>query len=190
MKGTAFLLISALCTVLIPCRLAAQDSGGAVPSGIRRAFARAGVPALREKAGSIDFTAPLLDGKQARLSDYKGKVVFLNFWATWCPPCRSEMPSMERLYQRFRGRGLEFLAVDIQETKQEVAGFMKEFNLTFPAALDSGGISAQYGIRSIPATFIIDREGKVLFMTVGGREWDTEAMYAAFEQLLNFRGTE
>jgi peroxiredoxin len=140
---------------------------------------------LRARTPIIDFSASRLDGTQARLSALKGKVVFLNFWATWCPPCREEMPSMEALYQRFRGRDLELLAVDIQEDKGTVAAFMKEYGLTFPAALDSTGrISAEYGVRGIPATFIIDKEGGIIASVVGGRDWNTEAVFIALETLI------
>jgi thiol-disulfide isomerase/thioredoxin len=126
-----------------------------------------------------------LNGKNVTLGALKGKVVFLNFWATWCPPCREEMPSMETLYQHFKDRGLEFLAVDIQESGDDVGAFMEKYGLNFPAALDSSGnISNRYGIRSIPTTFIIDREGLILASTVGGRNWDTPEIFAAFETLL------
>jgi thiol-disulfide isomerase/thioredoxin len=165
--------------------LSAAPQDKTIPAEIKNAFAKAGLPVLREKTDIIDFVLPLLDGTNVRLSEYKGKTVFLNFWATWCPPCRAEMPSMEILYQRFRGKGLEFLAVDIQESNKDVADFMKEYKLTFPMALDSTGkVSGNYGIQGIPTTFIIDRDGKIIAAAVGGRNWDTEVMFAAFETLL------
>jgi thiol-disulfide isomerase/thioredoxin len=119
------------------------------------------------------------------LSDLKGSVVFLNFWATWCPPCREEMPSMETLYRRLGKAGLEFLAVDIGEPQKAVETFVTERGLTFPVALDgSGRVSETYGIRSIPATFIIDRDGSIIAAVVGGRKWDDPKVIAAFEALL------
>jgi thiol-disulfide isomerase/thioredoxin len=153
---------------------------------IQLAFLQAKVPFLKQSLPINDFTLPLLDGKNVKLSSLKGKVVFLNFWATWCPPCRSEMPSMETLYQRYRGKGLEFLAVDVMERKEQVASFMKNFGLSFPVALDSSGnISGMYGVRGIPTTFIIDRNGRIIVASVGGREWNTPAMFNAFDLLLS-----
>jgi thiol-disulfide isomerase/thioredoxin len=171
-----------------PLKAGAAPSNKTIAAETRSAFTKAGVQVLREKADIIDFTVPLLEGGEVRLSSLKGKVVFLNFWATWCPPCREEMPSMETLYRRFRDSGLEFLAVDIQEGADEVADFMRQYKLSFPVGLDSGRISAEYGIRGIPTTFIIDRDGAIIIASVGGRQWDTEAMFAAFERLLGNGG--
>jgi thiol-disulfide isomerase/thioredoxin len=164
-----------------PAPAAAQS----VPAPVVKAFADAGLPVLRNTIDPIDFTLPLLDGTNQRLSDLKGKVVFLNFWATWCPPCRQEMPSMETLYQRFKGQGLEILAVDCQEGAQDVSAFMRKNGLTFPAALDtSGAVSGDYGISAIPTTYIIDRSGKIIIRAVGGLRWANPKIIAAFETLL------
>jgi thiol-disulfide isomerase/thioredoxin len=164
----------------------AQEQNKTIAPEIRSAFSKARIPAARIRAPAPDFTAARLDGSPVRLGDLRGKVVFLNFWATWCPPCREEMPSMEALYQRFRGGDLEFLAVDIQESPDEVAAFMKDFGLNFPAALDSTGrISGEYGVRGIPTTFIIDREGGIVASVVGGRDWNTQEVIAALETLIN-----
>jgi thiol-disulfide isomerase/thioredoxin len=160
--------------------------GTAVSPDIAAAFSRAGVQVLKERVPLFDFSLPLLSGKTQSLSGLNGKVVFLNFWATWCPPCRQEMPSMEKLYQRFRNEGLEFLAVDIQENKKEVEAFMKKYSLNFPVALDSSAEAAvMYGVRGIPATYIIDRDGAIIAAVVGGRQWDSPEMVNAFGLLLN-----
>ncbi|MDR2518407.1 MAG: TlpA family protein disulfide reductase [Spirochaetaceae bacterium] len=181
--------------VILWCVLAAGavSSAGAqspaVPQEIRAAFAKAGLSTLSKPVPLLDFSLPLLDGSGAKttLSGFKGKVVFLNFWATWCPPCREEMPSMEALYQRFKGSGLEMLAVDIQEDSKQVGAFTRQFKLTFPVALDTSySVSARYGIRGIPATFIIDRGGFVILTAVGGVDWSSPAMIAAFEALLTY----
>jgi thiol-disulfide isomerase/thioredoxin len=177
------LVLPVLLAILPVCN--AQTTAKTVSADLRRAFEKAGIPVLKEKTPIRDFTVTLLDGKTQSLSGYRGKVVFLNFWATWCPPCRAEMPSMETLYQRYRGRDLEFLAVDLQESRDEVAAFLEEQNLSFPAGLDSSGqIGNLYGIRGIPATFIIDKEGLIIAAVVGGMEWDTPAVFAAFDLLL------
>jgi thiol-disulfide isomerase/thioredoxin len=165
--------------------LEAQGADTAIAPEIRRAFSQARVSVLRARTPAPDFQAQGLDGSPVRLSGLRGKVVFLNFWATWCPPCREEMPSMEALYRRFRGGDLEFLAMDIQEDRETVAAFMKERGLSFPAALDSTGrISGEYGVRGIPTTFIIDREGGVVAASVGGRDWNTAEVIAALELLM------
>jgi peroxiredoxin len=174
-----------LCMAVLSPVLWADPANKNISGELKSAFTAAGLPVLREKADILDFTVVLLDGKTVRLSEYRGRAVFLNFWATWCPPCREEMPSMEKLYRRFHGRGLEFLALDIQESHRAVSDFMSKNKLTFPVGLDSSGrIGGNYGIQGIPTTFIIDRDGMIIAAAVGGRRWDTEAVYAAFEALL------
>ena len=148
-------------------------------------FRQMGLQPPKQRLESIDFELEDLSGATRRLSDYKGKVVFLNFWATWCGPCRSEMPSMEKLYRRFKDEGLEIVAVNLQEDRSSVQGFVDEYGLSFPVLLDSTGrVGATYGARSIPTTYIVDRDGLVLAGTVGTREWDTEEYLSFFEKLL------
>ena len=133
----------------------------------------------------IDFELEDLKGKKIKLSSLSGQVVFLNFWATWCPPCRAEMPSMERLHARFKDRGLVVLGVDLQEGKSEVEGFVREYKLTFPILLDrTGSAGGDYGVRSIPTTFVIGRDGSIVAGRIGGQEWDDPKVVALFERLL------
>jgi thiol-disulfide isomerase/thioredoxin len=153
------------------------------------AFTGAGFRPERELMVLPGFSAPLANVPGAagstRLEDYRGKVLFLNLWATWCGPCRVEMPSMEKLYQRFRGKGLEILAVNIQEQKADVEAFMRRNKLTFPAALDQDGrIAGQYGVMGIPTSYILDRQGRVILRLVGSINWDDPKIFAAFEALL------
>ena len=148
-------------------------------------FKAVGLAALKEGTKSIDFTLADLSGKKVSLSSLKGKVVFLNFWATWCPPCRGEMPSMERLYQKLKDKGLVILAVDLQEDAKSVQKFVNQHKLTFTVLLDSDGrVGATYGARSIPTSYIVGRGGEALGGTVGAREWDTPEMIAFFTRLL------
>jgi len=136
----------------------------------------------------IDFTLESLDGDMIKLSSHKGKVVFLNFWATWCPPCKEEMPSMQKLYDHFKDQGLEMIAVDLQEDKTAVRKFFDEYNLTFTAALDKNGrVGSQYGARNIPTMYIIDRDGFVIAGVIGGKDWYTPEMIGFFESLLKSR---
>jgi thiol-disulfide isomerase/thioredoxin len=144
-----------------------------------------GLQPLKEGTAIVDFELQQLGGGSRSLSSFKGKVVFLNFWATWCGPCRQEMPSMERLYQRLKGKGLEIVAVNLQEDDKAVQKFVNEHKLSFPVLLDkSGRVGATYGARSIPTSYIIDRKGFVVAGTIGTREWDTEQYVRFFERLL------
>jgi thiol-disulfide isomerase/thioredoxin len=165
------------------------DAEDTVSSDTARAFAEAGLPLLRQKAVPPDFSLPLAApeglAKIQNLGDLKGKVVFLNFWATWCGPCRSEMPSMEALYRRFNDKGLEMLAVNCGENSPEVTAFMRSNKLSFPTALDrKGEVSGLYGIQAIPTTYLIDRDGKIILRMVGSLNWNTPKIQAAFESLL------
>ncbi|MDR0502447.1 MAG: TlpA family protein disulfide reductase [Treponema sp.] len=166
----------------------AQKVNAQVSAEAARLLNNARIQVLNQRVDSRDFTLPLLDGSAAALSSYRGNVVILNFWATWCPPCRSEMPSMETLYKRFKDQGLEILAVDIGENLNTVRQFIKTNNYTFPVMLDSKSqISGIYGIEAIPATFIIDREGKIIGRVTGSIHWDTAQVFSAFEALLKSR---
>ncbi len=120
-----------------------------------------------------DFTLPNLSGEVVHLSDYRGRVVFLNIWASWCNPCRTEMPSMEKLYQTLKGEDFEILAVSIDASgAKAVAPFAKEFKLTFPILLDvKGSVADLYGTTGVPETFIIDKNGIIVHKAIGPREW-------------------
>lgn len=161
---------------------AAPAASAAVPAEDLRA---AGLSPVRPGTSIIDFELQDLKGRKVKLSSFAGKVVFLNFWATWCPPCRAEMPSMERLHARLRDKGLVVLGVDLQEGKSEVEAFVHENFLTFPVVLDSSGSAgAAYGVRSIPTTFIIGRDGTILAGRMGAQEWDDPRVAALLERLL------
>jgi len=133
-----------------------------------------------------DFTVPTPAGKSLRLADYRRKVIFLNFWATWCPPCKEEMPSMERLYQRYKEKGFVVLAISVDtEGAQVVAPFVKEHKLTYPIGLDPKMTLAQaYGVRGLPASFLVDKKGNLTALALGPRDWDSKAARALIELLL------
>jgi len=183
LKTVLYLFLCSLFIIYSPQKTYAQVSAEAA-----RLLNKVRIQVLNQRTDSRDFTLPLLDGSSASLSSYKGKVVILNFWATWCPPCRSEMPSMETLYKRFKDQGLEILAVDIGENLNTVQQFIKTKNYTFPVMLDSKSqISGIYGIEAIPTTFIIDRDGKIIGRVTGSIHWDTAQVFSAFEALLKSR---
>jgi cytochrome c-type biogenesis protein len=160
-------------------------SDNEVSAEVITAFKLAGLPVMEKGVAPIDFTLPLLDGTKQTLSDLKGKVVFLNFWATWCGPCRMEMPSMETIYRQLKDQGFEILAVDIGEKGKEVSGFIREHKLSFPAALDEKGIiSSYYGIQAVPTTYILDKQGLIVSRVVGAIDWNRPEITGAFQTLL------
>ena len=119
-------------------------------------------PAAEQGRAAPDFHLEQLEGGTLRLSDLRGQVVILNFWATWCGPCRAEMPEFVRLYEAERSRGLEIVAVDLQEPEEHVRNFADEFGMRFPTLFDRTGAVAQtYRVQQLPVTFIIDRDGTV-----------------------------
>jgi peroxiredoxin len=136
-----------------------------------------------------DFILPDLDGTPNRLSDHRGKVVLLSFWATWCPPCRAEMPSMEKLYQAYRERGLAILAISNDVSGRSVVEpFVREGGLTFPVLLDSeGDVFTQYGVRGLPTSYVVDRRGRIVSGEIGARDWSRGAARDAVDRLLGER---
>lgn len=120
-----------------------------------------------------DFTLPLVGGGEVTLSELRGKVVLLNFWATWCPPCLAEMPSMERLYARLGNSDFEMLAVNAEVDGLEILpDFLLQHRHTFPIPVDhQGEVQVEYGVFRFPESFIIDRQGKIVDHIIGGRDW-------------------
>ncbi len=133
------------------------------------AAAMASLQKLDEARANADFTLTDLQGKAWHLRELKGKVVLVNFWATWCPPCRKEMPDLEALYQEFKGKGLVVLAVS-DEDRAKVEPFVAEKKYTFPVLLDAGRkVSEQLRIEGIPKTFLYDRAGKLAAQSIDMR---------------------
>ena len=122
---------------------------------------------------AIDFTLPDLDGKPVSLKDFRGKVVFLNFWATWCKPCEDEMPSMQSLYEALKDEPFEILAVSVDSEGPEVVReFVRRYRLTFPVLHDRRGkIKEIYKTTGVPETFIIDQNGIIAEKVWGPRDW-------------------
>ena len=133
-----------------------------------------------------DFTLPTLSGAPIRLSELRGKVVLLNFWATWCVPCRLEMPALETLYQRHKDAGLAVLTINLDTLSPAVAeAFVQEVRVTFPVALDpSWSIARAYRVLGLPTTYLIDRAGNAVVREVGERDWLDEVSRVAVEGLL------
>jgi peroxiredoxin len=127
-----------------------------------------------------------MDGRQHRLEEFRGQVVVINFWATWCPPCREELPSMNRAYQQLKQQGVVFLAVNVGENEDVIFPFQANYPVEFPILLDlEGKVISQYGVIGLPTTFVIDRQGRLAYRAVGSREWDQPAMLQQIRSLLH-----
>jgi peroxiredoxin len=139
-----------------------------------------------------DFTLSDLHGRRVQLSALRGKVVFINVWATWCQPCIDEMPTIQRLYDLLQARGLEVLAVSLDPLgEQVVAPFMRNYQLTFPVLLDPGSsVERLYGTTGVPESFIVDKRGVLVEKVVGPRDWSHPQMLAMFERLLALPHTQ
>jgi len=116
-----------------------------------------------------DFTLEDLDGNSVRLNDLRGKVVFLNFWATWCPPCRAEMPDIETVYQEYKDQDIVFLGIDIQQEPGIVRDFIELGGYNWQMLLDkTGKVATSYNVRAIPTSYFVDKEGIISGVAVGG----------------------
>jgi peroxiredoxin len=141
--------------------------------------------AVRSAQGT-EFTLPDLRGEPTRLADFKGNVVLLNFWATWCGPCREEIPTLQKLFNDYHRKNFVIVGVagDVQG-QEVVASFAKKQQLTFPVVLDQRNeVSQQYRVRSIPTVYLLDRQGRIAGMYVGGADWNSPAARATIDKLL------
>ena len=138
---------------------------------------------IREGDQSIDLNLPDLQGVMQTLP--RGEVVLLNFWATWCPPCRKEIPSMVELHRKLASQGLRIVAVSVDKNRDDLASFVKEYQMPFTVLHDAESVAArQYGVFRFPETFLIDRKGRVRRHLVGEMEWMSEPMLSILTQLL------
>ncbi|TVT50046.1 MAG: TlpA family protein disulfide reductase [Sedimenticola thiotaurini] len=123
------------------------------------------------------FSLATLEGEIHQLDGYRGQVVVINFWSTWCAPCRKEMPSLERAWQQLKSENIRVLGVAIQDDPEMIARFLKEYQISFPILMDSDGQVAQsWPFSGIPATFVLDGEGRIVYRALGLREWDHDTI--------------
>lgn len=150
-------------------------AGGALQAQAGSAPDYKAVPKLQEikdRPAAPDFTLPDPGGRKVSIKDFRGKVVFLNFWASWCESCKDEMPSMERLYQEFKGKGLEVVALNVKDKRQDALAFVRKLKLTYPVLMDpEGEVGLLYGAFGLPVTYLIDRKGIVLARLWGPADW-------------------
>jgi thiol-disulfide isomerase/thioredoxin len=119
-----------------------------------------------------DFTLSNVDGAHVSLQQYQGKVIFLNFWATWCIPCREEMPALEKLHQTYQGQDLVVLAINLKESPDQVKAFFEKHVLSFPSLIDpNGAVFRAYSVTGMPTTYLVSRDGTILARGIGGRDW-------------------
>ncbi len=172
-----------------PADAAAGDSA---PSGapadagktVLETMADLGFEPARKEA-RVPFELSAMDGTTRTLDDYAGSYVLLNFWATWCAPCRIEMPALERLHQELAGRGLRVVGVDVGEETDDVKRFVEETGITFEIVIDHDLSTGRvYAARSLPMTYILDPEGTIVARAIGVRDWDSEPMRSMFAALV------
>ena len=145
-----------------------------------------GLKPIANSAITPEFTLKDLFGNDRNLVQYRGKVVLVNFWASWCPPCVEEMPSMQRLYKKLKGRPFEILAVDVGEKVPAVTQFVKTMNITFPILLDpTGNVYHAWKVYVYPTNFLIDASGRIRYGSYGAIDWDEARPQAIIESLLN-----
>ena len=150
-------LMLVLCLLLPPCMSEAAELLHPVP----------GTPLAR------DFELKDLDGKTHKLSDYKGRIVVVNFWATWCPPCRAEIPSMQRAWNILKEKNVMMLAVHVGGNEDKIWSFLTDFGIDFPVLIDgTSRVSRSWPMMGLPTSFIIDPQGRTALRAIGGREWD------------------
>jgi len=145
-------------------------------------------PKVRMEAPA--FTLPDLSGHEIHLSDFKGKVVLLNFWATWCGPCREEMPGMQNLWEKNKDNGFVILAVAADRGNQEqIEAFAQELTLTYPILLDPDGkVRNQYEVAALPMSYLIGRDGKISGRVMGSKAWESQKSFALIDYLLHQKG--
>jgi len=190
MRRTILLFAALAVLLLSSCGLKTHAVKAPVsPAVIADELRKAGLDVPARDVMSEDFTLEALDGSKVSLSSLKGKVVLLSFWATWCGPCKQEMPAMEKLYQKLKGKGFEVLAVDMMEDKATVAAFVKTSGYTFPVLLDSTGEvgGGPYAARAIPTNYVVDKGGRLVGRKIGidGPAWTSDERVALFESLLS-----
>ena len=147
-----------------------------------------GLTLLTNPKPAPDFTLTDLDGEPHSLSDYRGQVVIINFWATWCPPCRAEMPSMQRAWETIQPEGMAMLGINVGEDEDTIFAFTANYPVAFPLLMDEDSAAvAHWPVRGLPTTFIINPAGQVAYRAIGGREWDDADILAQLRALQNGR---
>ena len=193
MQKTLTFKIALISTLLIGCGFIAAFVFNANPlarakpenRSLKQLFVDMGVETFPSSTSQVEIQLQDLYCTDVNISDFRGKIVFLNFWATWCPTCVVEMPSMEKLHRKLKDKDFALVSISLQDPAAEVKRFFKQNELTFTALLDSTGKTVPgFGIRAIPTTLILDKTGRIVGRVMGAREWDSRESIAMFEQLI------
>jgi len=124
-----------------------------------------------------NFNLPDIDGENYTLTDFRGQPVIINFWATWCPPCRRELPSMNRAWQKIKNQGIHMIAINVGEDEDTIFSFTGDYPIDFLTLLDLDGSTVKaWPVKGLPTTFVLDPQGRIVYQAVGEREWDDEAL--------------
>lgn len=141
--------------------------------------------AVADKPVAANFSLKDVDGVIHRLSDYRGKVVVLNFWATWCPPCREELPSMERAHKLLVGEPIKIVAINVGENADTIFTFTADYEMSYDVLMDSDSkVIKQYPVIGLPTTFVIDPQGRIVYRAVGSRDWADKKLLGKLRALL------
>jgi peroxiredoxin len=144
-----------------------------------------GLTQLPDRPQAPNFVLADIDGNRYRLSDYRGQVVIINFWATWCPPCRAEMPSMQRAWEQLEKEGILMLGINVGEDEDTIFQFTANYPVEFPLLMDlDSRVINQWPVRGLPTTFVVSPEGKITYRAIGGREWDDPDLLAMVRALM------
>ncbi len=139
---------------------------------------------LSNKKAAPEFTVKDMDGEIHHLSDYRGKTVIINFWATWCPPCRAELPSMNRAWKELKQDNIAMLAINIGEDEDTIFTFLGDYPIDFTILLDeTGEMIKTWPVRGLPTTFVLDSEGRLIYRAIGGRKWDSDSLLKKIRSL-------
>jgi peroxiredoxin len=149
-------------------------------------FLKAGIQPIKAVKNAPDFRLNRLNDKKVELKEFRGKVVLLNFWATWCGPCKEEMPSMEALYQLYKEKNFSLLAISVDyEGVKPVKEFIEKQRYTFPVLLDPDSETLDpFGVKGIPTTFVINKKGRIVGRVVGPKDWKKPEVLSVIDRLL------
>jgi peroxiredoxin len=140
---------------------------------------------LPDRPQAPDFDLEDANGERIGLSDFRGRPLIVNFWATWCPPCRQEMPSMQRAWEQLSDEGIGLVAINVGEDADTIFQFTADYPVEFPLPMDlDSKIVQAWPVKGLPTTFVVDAEGRLAFRAVGGREWDDPQLLDAVRALL------
>jgi len=178
----AFAAITLLCSLAVP--LAAQTSGDPDLSAELATLKSLGFHVFPQPVEIDAFSVPSLKGETLNATSLRGSIVLFNFWATWCPPCLREMPSIETLWNTLKGENFTIVAVSTGEKKKTVSDFIDKKGFTFPIYLDeSSGLGRIYATQGIPTTYVLDKKGRVIAGIVGSTEYDNPALVKALKAM-------